>query len=125
MDNNDIELVTKITKEQETLRVATKKVEAQILGMLEMIKKASIHDAWWLDTARRNLLTGLSAARSAIYVPINEQTLALIKKSQAPQSSQSEAAQEPAVQSPAQATGESKSRKKAGASKVAARKSKS
>jgi len=80
MDAKDIELVAKITKEQEDWKKSIKAVEAQVLVLLTTINKAAMMcDRWWLDLAKQQCLSGLSAAINAISVPITEKNLTDLK----------------------------------------------
>ena len=98
MDIKDIELVTKITQEQEQLRAIIKKTEGQLLALLAAVSKASIINGWWLELAKQNLLTGINCAISAVSVPITSERLELIKKSQEQQTQSAPTA--PAEQAP-------------------------
>lgn len=80
MDAKDIELVAKITKEQEDWKKSIKSVETQVLVLLTTINKAAtMCDRWWLDLAKQQALSGLSAAINAISVPLTEKNLAELK----------------------------------------------
>lgn len=106
VNNSDLELVAQITKEQEHLKSAVKKIEAALRTVIANFHNATIIDRWWLNLAKQQLLSGVNSLTSALSVPMNEQNLSAIKKilaDQAAQSSQSEP-QVPGEQSEATAS---------------------
>lgn len=96
MDISDIQLVAEITKEQEKWKAAIKKVEAQILIMLASLRKARVHNSFWIDLAKQQLLSGINSAVSSIDVQLDAKNLELLKQAYSQQ------VQEPSNVEPAQ-----------------------